>query len=186
MSTIIRIDRSSVKPNPDAGKTEWTVPTLKWFQVHETINNCCTEYRSIGRPDVTSNPDGSVTIRGRFFAVSQNFTGPPFKNAPPLGLAEKDREFTSSPTVRIELKQEYETYRTARPPSPWLYTYELTPVTCNNCGATFMHTKLEDLDVIDSDGDERTIDVCPKCKSPDFGDIEFEKIGPVIKELGLI
>lgn len=109
--TLIRIDRNSIRKNPDAGHTSFFVKGREWEERH---------------------PDGSITHHAPVEVVHTMYPAPTF-----------------------------------------LFDYVPAQVTCEDCGASFLHTELE-ADSVDCDAYSTA--VCPRCKTWDCCEIEYEKL----------
>ena len=169
MKTIIKIDRESIRRNPDAGRTEWMVPALTWVEVF-TPNG---EYRSVGKVEIEAMPDGSATVRGEFIQTRA------FNSR--LIFGEQKLEFSTSDN-RIVGHQEYEEFRNMSPAPKWLYSYIPTQVKCDKCGAEFPDIELESDSCDDAEGNYTPINnICPKCGKYDCCEIEYERIEDVVQ-----
>lgn len=167
--TLVRIDRSTLRRNPDAGKTTTLVPS--------GIQSGSFTIERDGRAyvlDVISTPavweqDGIV---GTFFCRAA--TGP-MPHAFPCGETTEGKVGGTDKLVMPEFSREMlEIHH--QPEPPWLYEHEPTPVTCNECGETFDSRQLKsDYAFSGPDGDEIwSSAVCPHCGEWDCCDVEYE------------
>lgn len=169
-ATLIPIDRTSIKKNPRAGQTTYTVPGLK-TAVKRVVIDFGNEYRAEtfhGVPPVAVAPDRQTLLCDKWISVDFAIGVHPGKSAidPPI--------ITEVFSVH---RGEPQTVHRLIPEPEWLYSYVPTQITCENCGATFAHTELQS-----DDSDETYIDnLCPKCGSP-AADVEYERIGNVKAE----
>lgn len=150
MKFIIPIDRSTLRKNPDAGRTNYAVPGPKsverYVEYNDGPNGVSEEWRGNGN--------------GEFFMVSQQ-RGP--------------KHSTDERVVQEFEHQECVTFSTMMPAPDWLFSYLPTPVTCSNCGATFPHTELGSDYIYTGEDDVPLDNICPTCGTPDCCEIEFEQ-----------
>lgn len=156
MATLIRIDRASVRKNPDAGRTEWTVPTTK--SAFRTVDEVRGGMHTTMKQQAVGDP-----AKGEWVTLETHARSTGAKDRPPQ--------------MQGWIEQDHEQFTTLPAPD-WLYDYEPTFVKCGNCGKPVRHDQIER----DEIGDD-LCDVCPHCNSIDTFDYELERIGDVVKEL---
>jgi hypothetical protein len=151
---LIKIDRSSLRVNPNAGRTEFRFIIAK--TITEEIIECDLD-------------DPQVLMR-KTYVNNKLVEETPFISENPIDLNE-----TYMKTLAIEY--ETETVYSIIPEGDWLYEYENTIVMCHFCGNTFYHTELKDEDSYE-------MRICPRCGQWECCDpLEYEKLTPdMIKE----
>jgi Zn finger protein HypA/HybF involved in hydrogenase expression len=160
MTTLIKIKRSSIKKNPDAGKDTTYVPmpwqvTFKtnipydllpdWIRPFVTYrdNIWCSGY--LNQIDDKIMEDAAIIIRnGHIF--------------------------------NIEFKREVQTIHSITPESDYLYNYMNTKVECSNC-----HTKVPVNDIEEDEFEDTLVKICPKCGYWNTFDYKYEKIEDAIR-----
>ena len=164
--TLIKIDRSTIRRNPDAGRTEWTVAGPS----RATVRTAGITYESAGELTLHDH-----AIEGDFI-VTESLNG-----AAIPGTTEHKQFTHGSAGVTIRIQRDVETIRTARPAPTWLYQYEPTPVTCRNCGQTFPASELEQDSFFNGEDDIPVYNICPRCQAPECCEVEYEKIEDAVR-----
>jgi hypothetical protein len=170
--TLIKIDRSTLRRNPDAGKTEGVLSGPMLASVTTQTPSQRIAFEAVKPVSILDR--SPLRIRGAFmvtevhstFRVGQKGAEPMIACSQPV-----DREFTESDECCIVLHRLAVPWRLQNPSPGWLYEYELTVVECKHCGASFFHTKLEEVEGEGYYSDR----VCPKCGEPECCDIEYEQ-----------
>lgn len=157
---LVKIDRSTIKRNERAGETQSTFVGLRsgsrTLRTNESGRGK-TEYQvQVGENE--------------WFTQRCEITPWPHPESA-LGIADH-REDVQLETV-------------GHMPIPtWSYQYVPTPVTCSNCGKTFMHTELDSDSSSDGEGGDVFVDdICPNCGTPDCCEVVFEKIADALKDV---
>jgi hypothetical protein len=156
MSYLIRIDRDSIRTNPEANAPpDFFLPGIIQDKrvVVERLGRICTIKKQTRCGDQWITEESSThTGDGRSF--------------PPEGITysqERDRE-----SVAIAY----------RPPA-YLFDYLPLEIACENCGRKFDHSSLES----DEFGDSYSNTVCPHCGTPDCADVVYERIEDALKTI---
>lgn len=161
MKTLIKIDRKTIRKNPNAGNNVY-------------------QY-SLG------DTGGTVTITGKEGdLVSPTWVERTWDQMSGLLISFRElnpKEIDGNPGLKISMtkRTNIQTLYTLSPEPEWLYEYEDTQLTCLSCQKSFSHTKLEDYYDEDSSNNE----ICPCCGKWDCidGEVRNEKIEDVIAEL---
>lgn len=178
MSILVKIDRSSVVKNPDAGKTRTTILQGQRITFEYTGKELPEYLPDIDIMDLMNQPsrdyvvtelgnDGKkYSLRGRIFNSDCDFAKSMKKDR--RAVMYMDNDFIHYDHLPLD---------------KYLYKYENTQLKCEECG------KIVNYDDIDQDCDDDSgycYDECPVCHAHDsFGDIDLEKIEEVVKELAL-
>lgn len=163
---LIRIDRSTFKRNPSAGNTTSTFAT-GLTDMRGTYEDESGHYELVG-----SN--------FRLLVVEAHYTGP---SKFTVGQEYEPSAFDPS-RLSIETTRDVQTVH-HRPEPDWLYEYEPTHVTCNECGATFPHHELTSDCQWTGDEEICSFTVCPKCDAWECCEVEYESPDDVARELAL-
>lgn len=165
--TLVKINRSTFRKNPTAGN------------MTSTFDTGLTESRGYYEDDNGKYELVAVSA-DRLLVTHMEYTGMPTFN----GGAEYPLSAFDLSRLKIETTRHVQTVH-HMPEPDWLFDYEPTLVTCNECGATFAHSELTS-DTHWSEGDEScSFSVCPKCGEWECCDVEYEDPNGVAKELGL-
>jgi hypothetical protein len=147
MPTIIKIDRSTVRPNPNAGQSIYQVAGRS--HVYET----------------------RVFKRGRDW-IKQELSDGLLNRQDSITSLKCPANWASS----INHVQEYQTFHSMSPEPGFIYTYENPELVCDSCGGTFRYRDLETDDMFDGEDDLYCDTVCPLCHSWDCCDVVLEKL----------
>jgi hypothetical protein len=147
MPTIIKIDRSTVRPNPNAGQTA---------------------YRVAGR---SYTEETKVFKRGHDWIKQQWSDGFMYRQDSITSL-KCPSDWASS----INHIQEYSDIHTLSPEPAFLYEYENPELVCDSCGGTFCHQDLLFDETNDWGGYISSYEVCPLCHEWDCCEVELEKL----------
>lgn len=167
----ILIDKKTVKLNPNAGRTSFTVPVSR--TVYFTFKGRYFPYEmgeepegvfidSIDYPlmDVEQG-NFEITVEGQLHHESL------------IHLLPKE--------AKISIKQE-NTIVNHLPEPRYLFKYEDPKIQCSNCRRKFLVSKVEEEAIIDDDGNQ--IDNCPDCESFNtFDEREYQPISEIIDDI---
>jgi len=157
---LVRIDRSTIKNNPDAGKTFTMVEGVT--QISFKIKGKLPEFLRDERLCVILAEKEGEYYSGELY------------NEKIIDLV------LQVPGASVQVNRNLQ--RIEHLPSPrYLYKYENPTITCEECN-NLIHVHDIDTDY-NEDGNEFT--TCPNCKSINsFEDIYFENINDALKEIG--
>lgn len=160
MTTIIKINKSSIKKNPKAGQTIYSVPGMQSIE-YEYKGGILPEELCDGKNGVLHTNDGNS-----YFGIilDDGFLEEFIKRIP------KTDSFTANYSENIE------TIRTVIPAPKDLYKYEDTVVACNKCGNEVIWHEIPLI------GDFDALGYCPECNAIGSFDYEFESISDCKKE----
>lgn len=155
---IVKIDKLSIKKNPNVGQTGYGVPGIQTIE-YEYKGDILPEELYDGKNGVLHTNDGNS-----YFGIilDDGFLEEFIKRIP------KTDSFTANYSANIE------TIRTVIPAPKYLYKYEDTVVTCNKCGNEVIWHE------IPLSGDFNDLKYCPKCNAISSFDYEFESISDCI------
>lgn len=164
MKTIIKIDRSTLKRNPNAGRMQSNI----LMGIDTDFKTTCTEIEAKGLELVKDIHIASIT-----YPVDGNVIVYGFIDSP-------DYDFTKLPGKwEVESKKNIQTVNHL-PIEKYIYKYEQSAVKCSMCGHEVLHSEIE------QECDDYTCyDVCPNCEKTDTFDYYYESIFIVAKELNL-
>jgi hypothetical protein len=156
---LIRIDRSSIKKNPDAGNEFTTIahPAEATF-----------EYEGEWPAEIKDGQDVYIT----------EYCLPHYGGdiIPPIDKIKLKRLFELG--FKVNLSREVQTFQHLPAPD-YLYQYENPLVTCSECQHTFPVNEIET-----EDYDGIYFNQCPHCSAVDsFGEIVYEKIEDALKDV---
>lgn len=180
--TLIKINRKSIKCNPNAGDTK----------IQEYISTDC-EVVIRGKHDPLDFKD-FVLFRSSFDIskkVNQSHTYRLLKrlkdDSLDLGKLLNNLADKYPRTLTYHLKNNYQEFDLIHPAPLYLYEYQKTKVQCKECKKKFPYDQLKDESYDDDDYCTYVKNICPKCGEPDCCKIEFESIETVIlKEAGVL
>ena len=155
MKFFIKIDRRTIKKNPNAGSTMTYIPTDQ---------TCTFKYDGNKLPDYLVDGKNCHITNWNIESISGTLIYPIEKY-----LFQKIMEDEKLITLEIEQGiQEIEHL----PEPEYFYKYKKTKVKCNECGSEFCHDQLE----ADSCMDAYSNTICPVCGMWECCDIEYENI----------
>lgn len=165
---VVRIDRNTLRRNPDAGRTSTVMPT--------GVQSGTFTIERDGRTydlDIVSVPalwaDGGVA--GKFYC--RGVSGPP-PHAFPFGETTEGKIGGTDKIVSLpEFSQEVVTIEHL-PAPPWLYDYLPTNVTCDSCGESFDHSELRSDESFDGEEEFYSDRICPRCGEWDCCEVKYE------------
>lgn len=163
---LIRIDRATFRRNPRAGATSTTLAT-GLSETHGTYDDDSGHYELRG------------CEQGLLVDSARCHSAPAFN----VGEIYEPSAFDGS-RLRIETHRDVQTF-SHQPEPDWLFSYEPTPVTCNECGATFPNQRLTSDCAATGDDEACSFAVCPECNAWECCDVEYEQPEDVARELGL-
>ena len=166
---FVKIDRSSVKNNPNYPATRSYIPTTKHNSITINVTHPLLD-EALGKIlghkideslcFVTTITNACESLVRRFVVDNQDL-----------------KDFLKA--VDCDFSQDYIEVTTL-PEDPYVYEYEPLEVTCKYCGATFDHTKL--FNYWEDHCEVYHEHVCPYCDRSDCVDIEYESVYKVIRE----
>jgi hypothetical protein len=148
--TIIKIDRSTVRPNPRAGQSVYRV--YGQSHVYET-----RVFQLDGHWIQEKYSDG--------FLCSKDISST--EECPPEWIP----SFSHT--------QDYQDLHTLCPEGQFLYEYENPEITCYECGGVFKYRELDTDDLFDGEDDLYCDTVCPLCKAWYCCEPVLERLEPV-------
>jgi hypothetical protein len=179
---LIKIDRKSVKRNPDAGATSIRVPTYieisfeikgKHVQADKKFRKypiALMSYRFEEGYYMRSPQDGPPVVKKyRIIAGQDDFDLEK--------LLDRLKSFYKAKLINFNVRYESQQVNLAMPVPTYTYQYKKTMVKCKGCKARFTHDKLEtDYDYYGDGSDCYYEDICPKCGEHNCCDIKFENL----------
>jgi hypothetical protein len=177
----VKIDRKSIKPNPNAGQKSFmecvsTQAEITLNATHPSLEEKDPRFKMV-------STHTSVSGSGSRFKM---FSGTTYLVAMPFDELE---EFLKKMSIKYGNKLRYQIHNTyngldfIHPQPAWLYEYRTTMVKCCHCKSTFPHTKLRDESDYDYIGRDR---ICPVCDKDDACALEFENFQSIVlKKAGL-
>lgn len=158
MSTLIKIDRNSIKKNKNAGQTTSYIPGIETI----TFSGECLQ-EDIDRLE----KEKGIHITTRYLGES------PFKKI--SGILDHGQLVYLMPKgFTIDFSNNYETVNHL-PISKYSYQHENTEIECNECKQLIQYDEIEK-DSFRTEDDDIYFDVCPNCQAHDSFDYEFEPI----------
>lgn len=156
---LVRIDRSTVKKNPNAGSVNM------WIPGDTTIT---FEYSGKNLPDILKDENNAyILYRGENVYRGELLKMP---SADRLNAALE----TCDGVLSIEENRSVQTFRRMGPETGWLFEYEDTSVTCGDCGEKVRHVEIV--------RDEYDEEECPLCGGVGTFDFKYEDICDVINK----
>jgi hypothetical protein len=173
---IVKIDRSTIKRNPDAGKDHFHVsgPWQGTFEIKGIY------------PDFIKDDDRFIL---RSWKPGKYYEGAMLSpDCLDVLMDPKNLKWfrDNKCEMSCSVDKNIQTYA-CRPQEEYGYRYENTPVTCGHCGEKIGVNELENDVADDGEGGEiYCAQVCPKCHHWDtFEKIEYENINEAIKDVVL-
>ena len=163
---FIKIDRSSIKPNPRAGQT-------------------ATILKGAASASIIVRGEHAFFNTDEFVWVEKGFE--PGTQIPVITyLLEKpfelqnilERAKAQGIKAAGEFKQDHETHH-HEPIAPYTYRYDFPLISCPECGDSYSLKEVQ----FDYDDDGNQISYCPSCNNILEMDFTYENINDVIKEL---
>lgn len=148
---FVKIDRSTLRRNPHAGRTSTVIPVgipsgnavVSKDGRQYTLHSIAPKWEADG-------------VSGKFQCIA--VTGPP-PHIFPCGEVTDGRLDDSFKLISYEMEQPTQLIEHLPEPT-WIFKYQPTPVTCDECGETFDAAELLD----DEAGDgQYSSTICPKC-----------------------
>lgn len=170
MKTIVKIDRNSIKRNPNAGQTQSHIlGATRYYFDYGYIS--AFDFQKIKKFE--SERELIITTWGN---------RPGSKNMFCNGECIHEQVFDKLPKsqfLHIEIKKHIETFNHL-PDVQWLYKFIPTKVKCENCKRSFFVTDIK----VDWN-DDGAWNICPHCNRAETFDFECEDIYVVVKEMGI-
>jgi hypothetical protein len=162
---IVKIDRSSIKKNPNAFMTTTTII--------ESVD-CTFKWSGYKKPEWFDQEGIVVTT------VVQNSMDNFIEIEGIIKNPEQFKDYFKEPGMTINYKNNFRDLH-HRPEPEYLYDYEKTYVKCNHCKEKVEVQKI-DIDYIFDGEDEVKVETCPLCFGENtFPNREFEKLSDVLK-----
>lgn len=153
---VVRIDRKSIKKNPDAGRTEYAVPGAR-----------------CGRKTVVTEVGENFVVE-EFILCGEGQWRSVRKNA-------IDSRFCLlKPGETVEIGQDIQHVHTITPEPSHLFEYVFPEVQCSECGKAEVINKWHSDWDDESGADWKT---CPNCESALEVDVNYERISDALKEM---
>lgn len=153
MKTLIKIDRDSIKLNPEGGNISTIIETEK--EVFVSGNNDI--------PNILNEDN---------FHLTEQYNSKTIKKWKGVLLDHTLIESLCDKKLYVEIKYYHQKY-SHRPLPKYLYKYENVKLECNDCGSSFLLNELEVIEDVDGGYWDNC---CPFCGEPDCVEIEYEKI----------
>lgn len=173
---LIKIDKSSISENPNAGQQDYIEcvgESIGTFEINEAHKIDFRGARLIAKKGFTKN-GRRVTNYGKYLVLGDNIEK--FIKY----LEEKDiKDVTYNITIP------HQEVHSMRPEPKYFYNYQETDVQCYVCGQVFDYSRLmEEVSGMNEDGDDvYEYNICPFCFHPNCCQYEFEKIEDVIHDI---
>jgi hypothetical protein len=173
---LIKIDKNSIKSNPNAGCTRYHVLSHSYGVL--TIDGFIPITTATA---LEKEFDAKLTIAE--LAINNYYKDATFNiihNGDPNDLLKLCAKYAIKPeNVKIDITNTFDEINTLTPEGSHFFNYKNTKVKCIFCKSKFSYLELED----SLDYDHPVTNICPKCKEPFCCDIEYEKLKDVLKEL---
>lgn len=174
---LIKIDRKSIKKNPNAGMRDYFVHTRN--DISFEINTFHKNMENKKNPKIKAiyaTFDNRVD-KNKFESAHYKM----YEND--LNVAQKFLNRLSKKYGKYficTISSEFEEIHSMTPEPEYLFEYHKSNIKCCHCGAEFDYNDLHK--GIDEDYDEGYLEnMCPKCNGPDCCNIVFEKIDDAMK-----
>lgn len=185
MNFHILIDRSSIRVNPDAGRTEYTLIGNK----DVTLNMCTEEFIGMKELNLFSKEfEHSVILFSIPTGNRQSFSFAVNPESDPKDAEEEITAYFQSKgitfsNVTVECKTQHSRICSMRPEPKYKFSYIPTQVICDNCEAVFDVEDLETDIVPDGEGGDLLIEnICPHCRNSDCVTLTRERIEDIPTE----
>jgi len=156
MIFLIKIDRRTLKKNPNAGSTVSYLPGLQSSKF---------EYSGKFLPN--------YLIDGRNCYITETNYGDGIICGEMIGEVSKKLMKCFAEDLNMHISISQETNRIDHLPEPdYFYEYKKTKVQCNSCGVWFDHHKLLSDEIMDVYSDR----ICPECGKFDCCQLEYESL----------
>ena len=165
--TLVKIDRSTVRANPNAGATDTSIALAK--EAHVTVDTNIL-------PAETVESHGTTWKMTRYSAAMDAydcaFEAQYMATGKPDPIPTKGDKWPKGVVTEVCVIQRTQTVSHAPEPD-FFFEYIPTEVTCDSCGASFDHSEL----AADSDDDGNySATICPHCNTWDCTEIEYERL----------
>ncbi len=159
MKTLIPINRSSIKKNPNAGQRVYYVaghPSIELTKIYKRGKNWVRE-EWWGLSIKDCELEGAILSRQEV-------------------ITSIEKPASWGPELSLTRKQPVETIHTLSPEPRFHYSYKDTPLACDSCQWIFLNSELcsDSRDGYDDWGYSDT--VCPRCGEWDCCELEYEKL----------
>jgi hypothetical protein len=182
MKHLIEIDRTTLRRNPNAGRTEYAVPDrTTTYETRLRLNVVDQDRDELLLEHVVDSHVMEVTVIDRRKDLLKVILPYALQEGCIERLLARD---VLSITLEHRIDRPVQRFKTVHPGPSWLYDYVPTEVTCDHCGAVFLHTELTtESNMPDDIQYDHSESVCPKCGHWDCCEVEFEKLtDELIKE----
>lgn len=166
---LIKIDRRSIKKNPNGGSH---IVTMK----------------GIRQAFFTYEGDEVPKQYLKHFIVyqSQKYHGSPathkLMSFKPIRIQTFKALSKDKSVFELRIEHEHQSFSTREPQPEYFFKYLDSKVECSECHAQIKKSDIDDDYIINEDGDEVFAEICPKCSAHGSFEYEFEKIQDVLKE----
>lgn len=168
---LIKIIRSSIKKNPNAGRRE----------IHEAINRRVS-FRFEGSTELPGFKEGKDYIKTEWGTAHFGDSGSSYIEGELIDYELWER-VGKIPGIQLNITQDIRTHRFMKPEPDYNFKYKDTKIECLNCHNKILQSEIID-DEVSAEDDEYSVQKCPVCGAADeFEEIEYEKIEEVIKDL---
>ena len=162
MTTLIKIDRKSIKKNPNAWRDSVHIP-MAWNTSFET-NLTPFELPAWLRENITLVSVEPPCTKGWLDVVDDRLI-----------------EFAQSSIKKghkfnIECKRGIQTIYSLTPEPEYNYKYKNTKVKCSCCKSMILHSEIEE-----DEFEDTLVKICPKCGDVDTFDYKYEEIEEIMK-----
>jgi predicted RNA-binding Zn-ribbon protein involved in translation (DUF1610 family) len=160
---LVKINKDSIKENPNAGSTTTRINMGQTISFKaETLPDDFIDGKNCAIFEWEENDGVKTNIVGEIFD--------------PMLLDKCVNERCKG--ISINIKSKNTSFNHAPIPA-YSFDYENTKIKCNECGEEIMTDDLKSEE--SSDGEYYSDRICPKCGMFDCCDLEYEKIGDVLK-----
>ena len=163
MSTLIKIDRSSIKINKNAGQTQSYAPGIETI----SFSGECTQ-EEIDRLE----KEKGVHVTTKYFGESK------LKKISGI-LDYGELVYLMPKGFTIDFSNNYEVINHL-PIQKYSYQYENTSIECSECKNLIPRNEIES-DSYYTEDDDIDYEICPICKAHDSFEYEFEPIDDFVK-----
>jgi len=177
MMYLVKIRKSSIKKNPDAGETQYLVPSGR-TTVTLTLDCNPEEALPLGLGSIGAIMCWKVDYQKTW---SKNKTCVVVLSRP---LTETELKGLEAYNLRdYEVNTPHEVFTSMAPEPKWLYEYLPKKVKCFDCKSTFDYSELIDGTIEDSvSGEYISIEnACPKCETSHCCSVSFEGVEEIIR-----
>lgn len=165
---LIKIDRKSIRKNPNAGRTQQKVAGAR-----NTTFTCKGKL-----PGYLKDKDNIVITGWSIRDGIKEYEGIITDESIIEKIYDNEYYKENGKNISIETTQDWHTV--TFPPEPeYFYKYKDTKVKCKECKHEFMSDEFKEFEIDWDDNYSHTITGCPKCENWDCCDINYEKIEDV-------